>query len=950
MKNSSKNLGLVLLVWVCSALAVFGQSKPISQLPEATVALDSNVLPIVNGGSTKKIKFANLKSSLNLFNGTWNSLTGKPTFANVATSGDYTDLLNKPNIISTASNGLNLTGNEVKLGGSLSQFTIINTNNNPFQILGNDIFFTFANQFISLGTGNSFYLNFSQTGDYGIVIKPGNDNTRFLIDDTRLTKFGLEYSGNYSSTYSNRSLVDKGYVDGTVITKQNTLVSGTNIKTVGGVSILGSGDIPISGGSGTVSSFAFQNGGGFTGAVINASTTPALTLSLQNANASQSGQLTNTDWNTFNGKQNSLGFTPISNVLNSAQLFVGNGSNVATAVSMSGDATISNTGAVAIANNAVTNAKSAQMVANTMKGNNTGSTANAVDLSVAQVTSLLAVTTPTASRIPQYSTNLTLNSSNFLNGYTTTATAAGTTTLTVASNQQQQFTGTNSQTVVLPVATTLVNGQSYIIRNISTGVVTVQTSGANVLQAMAGNTSLLVTCINTTGGTGTASWNWEYATLNNGLALTNALTSSNILVGNASNIAAPVAMSGGATISNTGVVTLGNAAVTGQALTGLIAGTNTQLATTNTILQAFQNTQAQINVTPEYVIQGAGNTYPVPTFTTGKPLVFIGADFPQSAVATNMRDIDTWVQNKPNAPTSLVASGISNSAVTLTWIAPLFRDETNTNIATSNLLYRVQYKTTASGTWLTWGEFSTLTTQLTGLTASTSYDTRVYAFFDFDKRKILSDATATTTFSTTATANKNTLIAATSPTWFSMTPNANTNNQDVTLRNLGTLATGSISTPTTSQDWAVLFGVQSTGVANNVIVGFRNQSTNNQAFRIYVNPTTTTQISYQAYDNADVQQLVVNDITTSIFDGSYHQVYITKIGTTLTTYVDGVVTPVNSRTLNSFLMDLNRIQPRNNNGGSVFPNLGTNSFISVWQGTGNLPTLTAVGNIMTAPF
>jgi hypothetical protein len=52
-----------------------------------------------------------------------------------------------------------------------------------------------------------------------------------------------------------------------------------------------------------------------------------------------------------------LGYTPLTQTLPNTQIFVGNASNAATAVAMSGDTTISNTGAVTIANNAVTYAK-----------------------------------------------------------------------------------------------------------------------------------------------------------------------------------------------------------------------------------------------------------------------------------------------------------------------------------------------------------------------------------------------------------------------------------------------------------------------------------------------------------------------------------------------------------------------------------------------------------------
>jgi len=92
-----------------------------------------------------------------------------------------------------------------------------------------------------------------------------------------------------------------------------------------------------------------------------------------------------------------------------------------------------------------------------------------------------------------------------IEGYTTTATAAGTTTLTVASTRQQYFTGTNTQTVTLPVTSTLVLGQTFLVRNLSTGIVTVNSSGANVVLAIPSLTTAIFTCI-LTSGTTAASW------------------------------------------------------------------------------------------------------------------------------------------------------------------------------------------------------------------------------------------------------------------------------------------------------------------------------------------------------------------------------------------------------------------------------------------------------------
>lgn len=106
-------------------------------------------------------------------------------------------------------------------------------------------------------------------------------------------------------------------------------------------------------------------------------------------------------------------------------------------------------------------------------------------------------------------TNNNLSANVLESGYQTTATAAATTTLTVASTQQQFFTGSTTQTCLLPVTSTLSLGFTYTIVNNSTGIVTVQSSGANTIVAMAAATKLIVTCI-LTSGTTAVSWDYNY--------------------------------------------------------------------------------------------------------------------------------------------------------------------------------------------------------------------------------------------------------------------------------------------------------------------------------------------------------------------------------------------------------------------------------------------------------
>ena len=93
--------------------------------------------------------------------------------------------------------------------------------------------------------------------------------------------------------------------------------------------------------------------------------------------------------------------------------------------------------------------------------------------------------------------------------YATTATAAGTTTLTVASAYAQFFTGSANQTVALPVASTMTLGGSFYINNNSTGTLTVNSSGGNLVVSIPGNTTVMVTCI-LASGTTAASWDADY--------------------------------------------------------------------------------------------------------------------------------------------------------------------------------------------------------------------------------------------------------------------------------------------------------------------------------------------------------------------------------------------------------------------------------------------------------
>lgn len=122
-----------------------------------------------------------------------------------------------------------------------------------------------------------------------------------------------------------------------------------------------------------------------------------------------------------------------------------------------------------------------------------------------------------------------------LTGYTSTVTAAGTTTLTNTSSYYQYFTGTTTQTVLLPVTSTLQTGWTFHIVNNSTGDVTVNSSGGNLVIVVLSGTTAMCTCIATS--TTTAA-DWEFgltdfssATGTGSVVLSNSPTLTNFALG-----------------------------------------------------------------------------------------------------------------------------------------------------------------------------------------------------------------------------------------------------------------------------------------------------------------------------------------------------------------------------------------------------------------------------------
>ena len=188
-------------------------------------ALSSKQDTLVSGTNIKTINGETILGSGNLViqSGTsnWDDIQGKPQFAVVATSGNYNDLTNKPTIpdVSGLATKQEIADMETKSNAAATYAT---------------------KQEIPSLEGYLTETKASET--YATKQALGNklDTTTYNSE-----KAGFETKENAAATYQVKgNYATKQEIAG----KQNTLVSGTNIKTINGNSVLGAGDITIQAG------------------------------------------------------------------------------------------------------------------------------------------------------------------------------------------------------------------------------------------------------------------------------------------------------------------------------------------------------------------------------------------------------------------------------------------------------------------------------------------------------------------------------------------------------------------------------------------------------------------------------------------------------------------------------------------------------------------------------
>jgi len=143
--------------------------------------------------------------------------------------------------------------------------------------------------------------------------------------------------------------------------------------------------------------------------------------------------------------------------------------------------------------------------------------------------------------------------------------------------------------VVMPNATTLVNGHSFIIANRSSGAVTVNMNGGSLLQTMAAGTFAEYTLISN--GTAAGTWDVAYTTPGGGSVTTVSVVTANGFAGSVANA------------STTPAITLTTT------ITGVLKGNGTAISAATASTDYMAPSSFIVRETPSGSVNSANTTF-----------------------------------------------------------------------------------------------------------------------------------------------------------------------------------------------------------------------------------------------------------------------------------------------------------------------------------------------------
>ena len=392
-------------------------NKPVSTAAQTALNLKINTVDkganngvaSLDGGG--KIPLAQLPTGALIYKGTWNASTNTPVLSDVTGSNGW---LYKINIAGTQNLGSGsityAIGDEVIHNGTIWQkspnsATITSVNTQTGTVVLNtshiaeltNLYYTDGRARAAVSATAPLTYN-ATTGNFSIPASSGIVNG-YLSSADWITFNAKQTAGSYISGLTGDVIATGPGSVGATIT--NNAVTFGKMQAMSANKLLGSGlagtavseivlgtgltftgtTLNVSSAGGTVTNISVANANGFSGTVVNPTTTPAITLTTP-----VTGILKG------NGTAISAAIAGDFPVLN--QNTLGNAATVTTNANLTGPVT-STGNATSISANAVTNAMLSQVATQTFKGRTTAATGNVEDLTATQATAMLNNFTPT---------------------------------------------------------------------------------------------------------------------------------------------------------------------------------------------------------------------------------------------------------------------------------------------------------------------------------------------------------------------------------------------------------------------------------------------------------------------------------------------------------------------------------------------------------------------------